>query len=147
MALASGDALVAFSFEFTVDGETIPNVVAVNNISQKTQTVETKSMTPDGQYVIQHMLGPRQSGSLQLSVLSTGDSGVTQWLMQGIKGDSSGARKTGKLVYRDTTGAAVLTQEFSNLVVTEVNYGNVQAGGAEPINLTITMAFTEMETS
>ena len=34
MALVGGDALTAFSFEFSVDGTTIPNVVAVNSITK-----------------------------------------------------------------------------------------------------------------
>ena len=46
MALTGGDALTAFSFEFSVDGTTIPNVVAVNSISKNAPVIETKSMTP-----------------------------------------------------------------------------------------------------
>ena len=98
MSLTAGDALTAFSFEFSIDGTTIPNVVEVNNISKGTSTIETRSMTPEGTYVLQQMLGPRESGSLVLTVLNTGDANVTSWLMQGIDGDFAGARKTGKCI-------------------------------------------------
>jgi hypothetical protein len=77
MALIDGEVLTAYSFEFAIDGTTIPNVVEINSIEQKTNTIETKSMTPSGIYQIQQMLGPRQSGSLSVTVLSTGDPAVT----------------------------------------------------------------------
>ena len=77
MSLTAGDALTAYSFTFSIDGQTIPNVVEVNNITKGTSTIETQSMTPDGTYVLAQMLGPRQSGTLTLTVLNTGDQNVT----------------------------------------------------------------------
>jgi|TARA_B110000503_G_C7092885_1_gene390216 phage tail-like protein len=147
MSLTAGDALTAFSFEFSIDGTTIPNVVEVNNISKGTSTIETRSMTPEGTYVLQQMLGPRESGSLVLTVLNTGDANVTSWLMQGIDGDFAGARKTGKLVYKDTMGKPVLTTEFENVMVTKLDYGDLKAGSAEHISMTISMTFTDMKTT
>ena len=79
MALVDGEALTAYSFEFSIDGQTIPNVQSINEISQATQTIETKSMTPNGLYQIKQMLGPRQSGNMNITVLSTGDPAVTAW--------------------------------------------------------------------
>ena len=102
-ALTNGDALTAFSFEFTIDGTVIPNVVEVNNIEKKTSMMETKSMTPDGKYVQAQMLGPNQTGTLSLTILNTGDPTVYSWLMTGINGDFKTARKTGVLTYKDTT--------------------------------------------
>ena len=46
--LVEGEALTAYSFEFSIDGQTIPNVIEVNNIQQETATIELKSMTPSG---------------------------------------------------------------------------------------------------
>jgi hypothetical protein len=137
--LVEGEALTAYSFEFTIDGQAIPNVIEVNNIAQETATIELKSMTPAGQYVIQQMLGPRQSGTLQVTVLATGDGGLTKWFLDGLQGDFKGARKTGKLVYKDTYGTPVRTIEF-----TSVSYGSLKAGEASGINMTISMSFTEM---
>lgn len=147
MALTDGEVLTAYSFEFAIDGTTIPNVVEINSIEQKTNTIETKSMTPAGIYQIQQMLGPRQSGSLSVTVLSTGDPAVTQWFMTGLGGDFKGARKTGTLIYKDTYGAPVQTVEFSNLMVTGVSYGALKAGESSGINLTLSMTFTEMKVS
>ncbi len=144
MALIDGEALTAYSFEFSIDGQTIPNVIEVNNIHQETATIEMKSMTPSGQYVIQQMLGPRQSGTLSVTVLATGDTSVTKWFLDGLKGDFKGARKTGKLVYKDTYGAPVRTIEFTNVMVTSVSYGALKAGEASGVNITINMTFTEM---
>lgn len=146
MALVEGEALTAYSFEFSIDGQNIPNVIEVNNIAQETATIELKSMSPSGQYVIQQMLGPRQSGQLQVTVLATGDDGITKWFLDGLRGDFKGARKTGKLVYKDTYGAPVRTIEFTGLMVTNVSYGALKAGEATGINITISMAFTEMTT-
>jgi hypothetical protein len=67
MSLTAGDALTAYSFTFSIDGQTIPNVVEVNNITKGTSTIETQSMTPDGTYVLAQMLGPRQSGTLTVT--------------------------------------------------------------------------------
>ena len=92
MALTGGDALTAFSFEFSVDGTTIPNVVAVNSISKNAPVIETKSMTPDGKYVNQKMYGPNQSGEMSISVLNTGDQAVTGWIMSGLGGDQASGR-------------------------------------------------------
>jgi len=142
--LVEGEALTAYSFEFSIDGQNIPNVIEVNNIQQETATIELKSMTPSGQYVIQQMLGPRQSGALQVTVLATGDGGITKWFLDGLQGDFKGARKTGKLVYKDTYGTPVRTIEFTNLMVTSVSYGALKAGEATGINITISMSFTEM---
>ena len=147
MTLSGGDALTSYSFEFPIDGQTIPNVVEVNNITKGTSTIETRSMTPDGQYVLQQMLGPTQSGTLTLTVLNTGDQNVTQWLLQGINGDFKGARKTGTLVYKDTTGATVLTMTFTNVMVTNITYGDVKAGEPSSINMVISMTFTDMTPS
>ena len=147
MALVGGDALTAFSFEFSVDGTTIPNVVAVNSITKTAPIIETKSMTPDGKYVNQKMYGPNQSGELSISVLNTGDSAVTQWIMQGLAGDQSSGRKTGKLVYKDTTGAPVLTMEFSDMLVSSIDYGSLTAGEASAIQMTINLSFVDMTTS
>jgi len=147
MTLSGGDALTSYSFEFSIDGQTIPNVVEVNNITKGTSTIETRSMTPDGQYVLQQMLGPTQSGTLTLTVLNTGDQNVTQWLLQGINGDFKGARKTGTLVYKDTTGATVLTMTFTNVMVTNITYGDVKAGEPSSINMVISMTFTDMTPS
>lgn len=147
MSLTAGDALTAYSFEFSVDGQTIPNVVEVNNITKGTSTIETQSMTPSGQYVLAQMLGPRQSGTLTLTVLNTGDQNVTTWMMQGINGDFAGARKTGTLVYKDTMGKPVLTTTFSDVMVTNVNYGDIKAGSAAYISMVITMTFSEMNTT
>lgn len=144
MSLVEGEALTAYSFEFSIDGQMIPNVIEVNNIQQETATIEMKSMTPSGQYVIQQMLGPRQSGTLSVTVLATGDDGVTKWFLDGLKGDFKGARKTGKLVYKDTYGAPVRTIEFTNVMVTSVSYGALKAGEASGVNITINMTFTEM---
>jgi phage tail-like protein len=144
MSLVEGEALTAYSFEFSIDGQTIPNVIEVNNIQQETATIEMKSMTPSGQYVIQQMLGPRQSGTLSVTVLATGDTSVTKWFLDGLKGDFKGARKTGKLVYKDTYGAPVRTIEFTNVMVTSVSYGALKAGEASGVNITINMTFTEM---
>ena len=147
MSLTGGDALTAYSFEFSIDGQVIPNVVEVNNITKGTSTIETRSMTPDGTYVLQQMLGPTQSGTLTLTVLNTGDKNVSQWLIQGINGDFKGARKTGTLVYKDTTGTTVLTMTFTNVMVTNVSYGDVKAGEPTAINMVITMTFTDMTPS
>ena len=147
MSLTAGDALTAYSFEFSIDGQTIPNVVEVNNITKGTSTIETQSMTPSGQYVLAQMLGPRQSGTLTLTVLNTGDQNVTTWMMQGINGDFAGARKTGTLVYKDTMGKPVLTTTFSDVMVTNVTYGDIKAGSAAYISMVITMTFSEMTTT
>lgn len=145
--LANGDTLTAFSFEFSIDGQAIPNVVEVNGLTQNTEVIETRSMTADGRYVRQHLVGPQQSGKMTLRVLNTGAPSVTQWLMDGIKGNLQSARKTGKLVYRDTMGNPILTQEFQNVVVHSIDYGSVKAGGAEALHMNIALSFTEMTTS
>lgn len=144
MALMDGEALTAYSFEFAIDGQTIPNVVEVNGIDWRTSTIETKSMTPNGIYTIQQMLGPRQSGSVTVTVLSTGDPAVTQWFVTGLGGDFKGARKTGTLIYKDTYGRPVQTVEFTNLLVNAVSYGSLKAGEASGVTMTISMTFTEM---
>ena len=123
MALTGGDALTAFSFEFSVDGTTIPNVVAVNSISKSALVIETKSMTPDGKYVNQKMYGP-PVGEMSISVLNTGDQAVTRWIMSGLGGDQASARKTAKLLYKDTTGSTVLTMEFTDVLVSSIDYGS-----------------------
>ena len=41
MALSDGEVLTSYSFQFSIDGENIPNVVEVNNIQQQTSTIET----------------------------------------------------------------------------------------------------------
>lgn len=147
MSLTGGDALTAYSFEFSIDGQTIPNVVEVNNISKHTDTIETRSMTPQGAYVLQQMLGPNTSGTMTITVLNTGDQNVTTWLMQGIQGDFAGARKTGTLIYKDTQGKAVLTTTFTNVMVTGISYGDLKAGSAEYISMVINMTFTDMSVS
>jgi len=147
MALVDGEALTAYSFEFSIDGQTIPNVQSINEISQATQTIETKSMTPTGLYQIKQMLGPRQSGNMNITVLSTGDPAVTAWFMTGLTGDFKGARKTGSLIYKDTYGTPVMTIEFSELMVTSVSYGAVTAGQSSAISMTIALTFSEMKVS
>lgn len=147
MALASGDALTAFSFEFTIDGQTIPQVVAVTGITQSADIIETKSMTSDGQYVRAHMVGPQKTGKLTLKCLNTGDPGVTEWIMSGLKGQLNQARKPGSLIYKDTTGATIMTQTFQNVVVESIDYGDTSAGSPEALNFTLSLAFTEMTTS
>ena len=103
MSLVGGDSLTAFSFEFSVDGVTIPNVVSVNSIKKTAPIIETKSMTPTGQYVNQKMYGMAQSGEMSITVLNTGDSSVTSWIMDGLSGNQTSGRKSAKLVYKDTT--------------------------------------------
>jgi phage tail-like protein len=147
MSLTGGDALTAYSFEFSIDGTAIPNVVEVNNITKNTAMIETRSMNPTGQYVLQQMLGPNTSGTMTITVLNTGDQDVTTWLMQGISGDFAGARKTGTLVYKNTQGAAVLTTTFTNVMVTGITYGDLKAGSAEYISMVINMTFTDMSVS
>ena len=147
MTLTGGDALTSYSFAFSIDGQVIPNVVEVNNITKGTTTIETRSMTPDGTYVLQQMLGPTQSGTLTLTVLNTGDANVSAWLLQGINGDFAGARKTGTLIYKDTTGATVLTMTFSNIMVTSVTYGDVKAGEPSAISMVISLTFTDLTPS
>jgi len=147
MALTGGDSLTAFSFEFSVDGTTIPNVTAINSITKTAPVIETKSMTPEGLYVNQKMYGPAQSGEMSISVLNTGDQAVTGWIMAGLSGDQSSARKTAKLVYKDATGAAVLTMEFSDVLVSSIDYGSLTAGEASAIQMTISLSFVEMKTS
>jgi phage tail-like protein len=144
MALSDGEVLTSYSFQFSIDGQNIPNVVEVNNIQQQTSTIESKSMSPSGGYVIQQMLGPRQSGTLQVTVLASGDPSVTQWFLAGLSGDFKGARKTAVLAYLDTYGAPVQTVEFQNVMVTGVSYGALKAGEAQGINMTLTMTFTDM---
>ena len=147
MTLTGGDALTSYSFAFSIDGQVIPNVVEVNNITKGTTTIETRSMTPDGTYVLQQMLGPTQSGTMTLTVLNTGDANVSTWLLQGINGDFAGARKTGTLIYKDTTGATVLTMTFSNIMVTSVTYGDVKAGEPSAISMVISLTFTDLTPS
>ena len=146
-ALMDGEALTAYSFEFGIDGQTIPNVQSINDITQNAQTIETKSMTPSGLFQIRQMLGPRQSGTLSVTVLSTGDPSVTAWFMTGLAGDFKGARKTGSLIYKDTYGTPVMTIEFSELMVTGISYGALSAGQSAAISMTINMSFTEMKVS
>ena len=93
------------------------------------------------------MLGPRQSGTLSVTVLSTGDPSVTAWFMTGLAGDFKGARKTGSLIYKDTYGTPVMTIEFSELMVTGISYGALSAGQSAAISMTINMSFTEMKVS
>jgi phage tail-like protein len=147
MPLVAGESLTAYSFEFSIDGTKIPDVVEVNNIEQKVNLFENKAMTSTGVYQMMHMLGPRQSGQLTVTVLSTGDPSVTQWFMTGLSGDFKGARKTGTLIYKDTYGSPVQTIEFTNLMLTGVSYGALKAGESSGINMTISMAFTEMKVS
>lgn len=147
MALVGGDALTAFSFEFSVDGVTIPNVVAVNSIKKAAPIIETKSMTPTGQYVNQKMYGIQQSGELTLTVLNVGDASVTQWIMTGLSGDQTSGRKSAKLIYKDTTGAPITTMEFGSVLISEVDYGNTTAGEPTAIQMTITLSFVEMSVS
>lgn len=145
--LMDGEALTAYSFEFSIDGQTIPNVQSINEISQATQTIETKSMSPAGLYTIKQMLGPRQSGVANITVLATGDPSVTAWFMTGLTGDFKGARKTGTLIYKDTYGTPVLNIEFSELMVTSVSYGSVTAGSSSAISMTIALTFSELKVS
>ena len=147
MALVGGDALTAFSFEFSVDGVTIPNVVAVNSIKKQAPIIETKSMTPTGQYVNQKMYGMTVSGEITLTVLNTGDSAVTQWIMSGLSGDQTTGRKSAKLIYKDTPGAPITTMEFGSVLIAEVDYGNTTAGEPSAIQMTITLSFVEMSVS
>jgi hypothetical protein len=147
MSLAPGESLTAYSFEFSVDGTKIPDIIEVNNIEQKVNLFENKAMTSTGVYQMMHMLGPRQSGQLTVTVLSTGDPSVTQWFLTGLSGDFKGARKTGTLVYKDTMGVPRQTIEFTNLMLTGVSYGALKAGESAGISMTISMAFTEMKVS
>ena len=144
MPLTDGEALTAYSFELTLDGQVIPNVVAINNITQSAQTIETKSMSPSGQYVITQMMGPRQSGQLQVTCLATGDPAVTQWFLQGRSGDFKGARKTASLVYKTPDGTPIQTIEFSDVMVTGVSYGELKAGEPTGVTYTLSMTFTDM---
>ena len=129
------------------DGTTIPNVVAVNSISKNAPVIETKSMTPDGKYVNQKMYGPNQSGEMSISVLNTGDQAVTGWIMSGLGGDQASARKTAKLLYKDTTGSTVLTMEFTDVLVSSIDYGSLSAGEANAIQMTINLSFVDMTTT
>jgi phage tail-like protein len=147
MALVPGESLTAYSFEFSIDGQQIPDIVAVNGIEQKVNLFENKAMTSTGVYQMMHMLGPRQSGSLTVTVLNQGDPSVTQWFVTGLSGDFKGARKTGTLIYKDTYGNPVQSVEFTNLIVTGLSYGEVKAGEGSGVTMTITMAFTEMRVS
>ena len=147
MALTSGDSLTAFSFEFSVDGNPIPNVTAVNSIKKDSSIIETKSMTPEGLFVNQKMYGPPQSGEMSLTVLNTGDKSVTAWIMKGIQGDQAGGRKTAKLIYKDTTGATVLTMEFGDVLVSSIDYGSLTAGESSAIQMTIGLSFVTMTTT
>jgi phage tail-like protein len=144
MPLTDGEALTAYSFELTLDGQAIPNVVAINNITQSVQTIETKSMSPAGQYVITQMMGPRQSGQLQVTCLATGDPAVTQWFLQGRSGDFKGARKTASLVYKTPDGTPIQTIEFSDVMVTGVSYGELKAGEPTGVTYTLSMTFSDM---
>jgi phage tail-like protein len=147
MALTSGDSLTAFSFEFSVDGTAIPNVTAVNSIKKDSTIIETKSMTPEGLFVNQKMYGAPQSGEMTLTVLNTGDKSTTAWIMKGLAGDQAGGRKTAKLIYKDTTGATVLTMEFSDVLVSSIDYGSLTAGESSAIQMTIGLSFIDMKTT
>lgn len=144
MPLSDGEALTAYSFELTLDGQAIPNVVEVNSITQNVQTIETKSMSPSGQYVIAQMMGPRQSGQLQVTCLATGDPAVTQWFLQGRSGDFKGARKTASLVYKTPDGSPIQTIEFSDVMITGISYGALKAGEPTGVTYTLSMTFTDM---
>lgn len=147
MALTSGDALTAFSFEFSVDGTKIPNVTAVNSITKEVSIIETKSNTPEGVFVNQKMYGPPLAGEMSISVLNTGDKAVTGWITKGLEGDQAGGRKTAKLIYKDTKGQAVITHEFSDVLISNIDYGSVTAGEATAIQMTINLSFIDMKTS
>lgn len=147
MSLVGGDSLTAFSFEFSVDGVTIPNVVSVNSIKKSAPIIETKSMTPTGQYVNQKMYGQAQSGEMSITVLNTGDSSVTSWIMEGLAGNQTSGRKSAKLVYKDTMGATITTMEFGSVLVSEVDYGNTTAGEPSAIQMTIMLSFVELTVS
>ena len=80
-------------------------------------------------------------------MLNTGDKAVTGWIMQGIGGDQASARKTAKLLYKDTTGSTVLTMEFTDVLVSGIDYGSLSAGEASAIQMTINLSFVDMTTS
>ena len=84
---------------------------------------------------------------MSLTVLNTGDKAVTGWIMKGLQGDQAGGRKTAKLVYKDTTGATVLTMEFSDVLVSSIDYGSLTAGESAAIQMTIGLSFVDMKTT
>ncbi|MFM7146623.1 MAG: hypothetical protein ACKOW5_09845, partial [Actinomycetales bacterium] len=99
---------------------------------------------PGGMLVITQMLGPRQSGQLQVTCLANGDPAVTSWFLQGRSGDFKGARKTASLVYKDGMGTPVQTIEFTDVLVNSLSYGAVKAGEVGSMTYTLSMTFTEM---
>jgi hypothetical protein len=93
------------------------------------------------------MYGAPQSGEMTLTVLNTGDKSTTAWIMKGLQGDQAGGRTTAKLIYKDTTNATVLTMEFSDVLVSSIDYGSLTAGESSAIQMTIGLSFIDMKTT
>jgi phage tail-like protein len=104
---------VAYSFDVTIDGVTIPAVQEVSGLKVEMDVVEQKENTAEGKYVINRLPGRHKGGDLTITrVLTKDDKAFEDWLVQSFAGLPT-SHRSGAVNIKDTAGEIILTINFN----------------------------------
>jgi phage tail-like protein len=128
MALASGDVLASYAFEFEVEGVSIAQFSQVSGISSSVGVIEYRSAGKGGTVTTRKLPGQQSNSDVTLSRGKTDSSALWDWYKQVGDGDIAGARRNASLVLFDYEHGEVARYNLRDCWPSSVRIGELSAG-------------------
>lgn len=128
MALASGDVLAAYAFEFEVEGVSIAQFSQVSGISTSVGVIEYRSAGKGGKVTTRKLPGQESNSDVTLSRGKTDSRALWDWVKQVKDGDIAGARRNASLVLFDYAHGEVARYNLRACWPSSIKIGELSAG-------------------
>jgi len=144
MPMDEFDGGVGHSFGLELDGIVIKQIQEVSGLKMEMDTIEYKSNTPDGKYIVRKLPGRRKAGEVTLTRALNSDTSFEKWLTQAEQGKMTEARKGGAIVVYDFEGTAVKRYAMTGVWAKSLEVGTLKAGDTSVLTEKLTLTFDEM---
>jgi phage tail-like protein len=131
MAIAEGDALSNYGFQFEADGQNIGAFREVSGLNAEVQVIEHKYNVPGGKTHTRKLPGAKKWGDVTLKRGKTADKALWEWMKLVHDGKIEEARRNASVVLYDYSAGETVRWNLLNCWPTKVSVGNMQAGASE----------------
>ena len=130
MALASGDVLASYAFEFEVEGISIAQFSQVSGLTVSVAVIEHRACKKGGLQIHRKMIGPASPGDVVLKKGKTTDNELYNWFHKTQNGQFSDARRNASIILFDYENGEVVRYNLESCWVSKFSLGDLAAGSS-----------------
>ena len=144
--MADTDPVTSFHFAIDFDGaDPTAFFTELGGVTSELDVIDFRSMTADGKSVIKKIPGKSKPPTITLKRGVTSNADLWGWHQQAVAGDVDSARRSGSLIFYDSTGSAEVTRwNFTNAWPSKLTVGTAKADSNEVTIEEITIVCEEL---